>query len=131
VRSIIDRIFRFNLDLIGVQPHPAPAPFLSKDHEWTVLAIHEEGDELETATTTVDQVDALVDVCVFAIGGLCKLGLTEVQVEACFNAVMDANFKKKAGANPNRPVEGVKDGYKPEGWVPPEAAIEEILYGRK
>ena len=79
----------------------------------------------------VDQVDALVDTVIFALGGLARLGLTEEQAEACFNAVMDANFEKKRGTKESRAVEGVADAIKPEGWVGPEQRIKAILTGSK
>ena len=125
--NFIQRVVQFNRDLLGVEPPGLPLNFMEQDHKWMVMALREEAGELEGSHHVVDQVDALVDSIVFSIGGLFKLGLTETQMNDCMMAVMDANFQKKAGKNPNRPVEGVKDGYKPEGWVGPEERIRSIL----
>jgi predicted HAD superfamily Cof-like phosphohydrolase len=96
--------------------------------EWMKKALHEEVQELEDATSIVDQVDALLDACVFALGGLYKIGLTVEQAHACLDAIMDANMEKKAGVNPNRATVGVIDATKPDGWVPPEARMHKILF---
>ena len=99
--------------------------------------MREEADELQQAgeivgpplERLVGQVDACVDAAIFAIGGLARLGLTEVQARACFNAVMDANFQKVAGIKAGRT--GAKDATKPEDWTGPETKIVEILTNGK
>lgn len=131
MRDFIDRVFRFNRIILGIEQPQKPSALKEADHRWMVMALREEATELEGSENLADQVDALIDSIIFATGGLFKLGLTNKQVHQCMHAVMYANFQKKAGANPNRPVEGVKDGIKPPGWVPPEAHLKEILSGKQ
>lgn len=136
--SIVERVFDFNKQVVGVDV-PTLRPMPQEEARWLSLALKEEADELTDASwgaekfdeqaTVVDQVDACLDAAIFAIGGLARMGLTREQAEACFHAIMDANFEKKAGVKPGR--EGAKDAVKPEGWVGPEARIKEIIYGQR
>lgn len=125
---MLTRVFDFNARVVGVQPRLlgtiTPA---DPEIEWLVGVLQEEAQELAEAGNLVEQVDALVDSIIFAMGGLYRLGLTDEQALKCFHAVMDANFGKKAGQKEGREVEGVKDAVKPEGWKGPEARIKEIL----
>ena len=123
---MIFNIFRFNKEVVGIEPRPLAA-FSPAEKEWMVKVLMEEATELrDESPGIVDQVDALVDSVVFAIGGLYRLGLTSEQAQACIDAVMEANFSKKAGKLA-RSIEGVPDALKPEGWVGPEARIAKIL----
>lgn len=134
--SIVERVFDFNEQVVGVDVDDL-APMSPTEAKWLASAFREEADELVDASwsgdtgfeddTVVDQVDACLDTAIFAIGGLARIGLTREQAEACFHAIMDANFEKKAGVKEGR--EGAKDAIKPEGWIGPEARIKEILYG--
>lgn len=125
---MLTRVFDFNAKVVGIEPRRLGE--ITPGHpeiSWLVGVLQEEAQELAKAETLVDQVDALIDSIVFAMGGLYRLGLTEEQALECFHAVMDANFEKKAGQKKGREVEGVKDAIKPEGWKGPEARIKEIL----
>lgn len=124
---MFDRVFDFNLNVLRLEVPEKPQALNKSQKEWLSSVLREEISELEVADTIVDEVDALLDLCVFAIGGLARAGLSKEQAEACFNAIMDANFKKKAGTVNRRAVKGVVDAVKPEGWEPPEKAIKEIL----
>lgn len=137
--SIVERVFDFNEQVVGVDP-PGIRPLDPAEAGWLSSALKEEADELTDASyggddpsgeeeMVVDQIDACLDAAIFAIGGLARMGLTREQAEACFHAIMDANFEKKAGVKPGR--EGAKDAVKPEGWVGPEARIKEIIYGQR
>jgi len=125
---MLTRVYDFNAKIVGIQPRLLGT--ITPEHPemaWLVGVLQEEARELAEAKNLVDQVDALVDSIVFAMGGLYRLGLTEEQALKCFHAVMDANFEKKSGQKKGREVEGVKDAIKPEGWKGPEARIKEIL----
>lgn len=125
---MITRVFDFNAQIVGIQPRLLGT--ITPEHPemgWLVGVLQEEAQELAEADNLVDQVDALVDSIIFAVGGLYRLGLTDEQALKCFHAVMDANFEKKSGQKEGREVEGVKDAVKPEGWKGPEARIKEIL----
>lgn len=79
--------------------------------------IREELNELETAETAEDVVDALIDLCVVAIGTLDSF---EVNVNEAWNQVLIANMNKKTGVNASRPNPmGLPDLIKPEGWKAP------------
>lgn len=121
------QIFRFNREVVGVQPPPSPSLFSIKERDWLVTALREEAQELSDSRTVEDQVDALVDSIIFAVGGLFRMGLTESQAELCLNAVMEANFTKRSGVKPGRVFEGVRDAVKPKDWVAPEARIRGVL----
>lgn len=125
---MLTRVFDFNARVVGIEPRLLGT--ITPGHpeiEWLVGVLQEEAQELAEAENLVDQVDALIDSIIFAMGGLYRLGLTEEQALKCFHAVMDANFGKKAGQKEGREVEGVKDAVKPEGWKGPEARIKEVL----
>lgn len=79
--------------------------------------IREELNELETAETAEDVVDALIDLCVVAIGTLDSF---EVDANEAWNQVLIANMNKKTGVNASRPNPmGLPDLIKPEGWKAP------------
>lgn len=82
--------------------------------------IREEFNELVEATATNDAeevVDALIDICVVAIG---TLDLFEVDADKAWNEVHSANISKKPGIKESRPNPlGLPDLIKPEGWQGP------------
>jgi hypothetical protein len=85
--------------------------------EFRIHFLEEEMKELVTADGPEDVVDALIDLCVVAIG---TLDLFEVDAEEAWRRVHAANMAKKAGIKPNRPNPlGLPDLMKPEGWVAP------------
>jgi len=92
--------------------------------------IQEEVDELLDAVhgKTVDAeetVDALIDICVFAIG---TLDLFDVNPFEAWNQVLNANLNKEVGVKKERPNPfGLPDLIKPEGW---EAPNHEGNHGR-
>ena len=94
---MINEIFEFNRELLGV--HPKAVPHMEHKHAmFNVKAIREEAKELEDEHSvggnpqvpmvygdpnmeaarqqTVKSVDALIDAAYFAIGGLARAGLT-------------------------------------------------------
>lgn len=79
--------------------------------------IHEEVEELNTATNPVDELDALVDILVVTIGAMHSLG---VDPEGAWAEVMKTNFAKVDWAT--KKVTKRADGkvLKPEGWQPPQ-----------
>jgi hypothetical protein len=125
--NMIPRVFEFNSQVVGI-PIRALEALPSEEKRWLIGVLMEEAKELEEAASLPDMVDALIDSVVFAIGGLYRLGLTPDQAEACFHAVMDANFQKRSGQKPGRSFEGVADAVKPPGWKDPKFLINEILW---
>jgi len=64
-----------------------------------------------------DVVDALIDMCVVAIGSLHAYG---VDAQVAWDRVLRANMSKALGIKPNRPNPlGLPDLMKPEGWTAP------------
>lgn len=123
----IAMVYQFNRRVLGFD-RPKVAKFPPGEKKWLLSALREECQEFEDAPTLVDEVDALIDTVIFALGGLYRLGLSEQQAHHCIEAVMEANSRKKAGQKASRAVDGVTDAVKPEGWVGPEARIQEIIY---
>tara|TARA_A100001515_G_C4586298_1_gene214604 strand:- start:677 stop:1084 length:408 start_codon:yes stop_codon:yes gene_type:complete len=86
--------------------------------------LQEELDELKKAThrgIPVDQpevVDALIDLCVVAIG---TLDAFDVDAYKAWDIVHEANMSKEVGIKESRPNPlGLPDLIKPEGWVSPD-----------
>lgn len=79
-----------------------------------------------------DVVDALIDICVVAIGTLHAFG---VDGQKAWDEVLKANMAKAPGVKPERPNPfGLPDLIKPEGWVGPShegnhGTLDRIAYG--
>jgi hypothetical protein len=91
---------------------------LKKFLEFRVKFLREELTELETADNAADVVDALIDLCVVAIGTLDSF---QVLPYRAWDEVLKANMNKKVGIKPERPNPlGLPDLIKPEGWTAPD-----------
>lgn len=75
-----------------------------------------EFDEAIQENNPEKAVDALIDLCVIAIG---TLDLGKIDTHEAWNRVLIANRKKIRGINDSRPNSRGVDLVKPEGWVPP------------
>ena len=109
----------------GVHPvvEKMDADTLKKFLEFRVRFLDEELTELKTATNADDVVDALIDLCVVAIGTLDGFG---VDSHKAWDAVLEANMNKKVGVKESRPNPlGLPDLIKPEGWTAPSHADNE------
>jgi predicted HAD superfamily Cof-like phosphohydrolase len=109
----------------GVHPVVAKmdADTLKKFLEFRVRFLEEELTELKTATNADDVVDALIDLCVVAIGTLDGFG---VDSHKAWDAVLIANMNKEVGVKESRPNPlGLPDLIKPAGWVAPSHADNE------
>ena len=90
---------------------------LNKFLEFRIKFLEEEMNELSTAETADDVVDALIDLCVVAIG---TLDLFNVSASIAWDRVHEANMNKLVGIKASRPNPlGLPDLIKPEGWVAP------------
>lgn len=90
---------------------------LQKFLEFRVSFLQEELDELKTAKNGDDVVDALIDLCVVAIGTLDSF---EIDSHTAWQRVHNANMTKEVGIKPSRPNPlGLPDLIKPEGWTAP------------
>lgn len=94
-----------------------PPELLKKFLDFRVDFLDEELHELRDAKTAEDVVDALIDLCVVAIG---TLDAFRVDARRAWAAVYEANMVKEPGSNPSRPnAFGLPDLTKPAGWQPP------------
>jgi len=90
---------------------------LNKFLEFRIKFLEEEMNELSTAETADDVVDALIDLCVVAIG---TLDLFDVSASIAWDRVHEANMNKQVGIKESRPNPlGLPDLIKPEGWTAP------------
>lgn len=82
--------------------------------------LQEELNELKSAKNADDSVDALIDLCVVAIGTLDAFG---VDAYTAWDRVHKANMNKQVGIKESRPNPlGLPDLIKPEGWTAPTHA---------
>lgn len=91
---------------------------LKKFLEFRVKFLEEELNELKDNINNPEEVvDALIDLCVVAIG---TLDAFEVSSHTAWNVVHAANMAKEVGVKASRPNPlGLPDLIKPEGWVAP------------
>jgi hypothetical protein len=76
-----------------------------------------ESGKISGDTAADDTVDALIDLCVVAIGTLQSFN---VDSRESWNRVLTANMNKEVGIKESRPNPlGLPDLVKPEGWVAP------------
>lgn len=87
--------------------------------EFRVKFLEEELNELkENMDNPEEIVDALIDLCVVAIG---TLDAFDVNPALAWNEVHDANMQKQVGIKESRPNPlGLPDLIKPEWWVAPD-----------
>jgi predicted HAD superfamily Cof-like phosphohydrolase len=91
--------------------------------QFRINFLQEELDEMKKAAPqnqpvdAEEVVDALIDLCVVAIG---TLDLFDVDAYKAWNEVLMANLNKKVGRKESRPNPwGLPDLIKPEGWKAP------------
>ena len=77
-----------------------------EEKTFRVACLKEEIREFEESETMADSIDALIDLCVFAIGTVERMGCLEI-FEECFKRVMTANMSKSIG-NATKEREGTK-----------------------
>lgn len=124
---MLSDVYFFNKSILGIN-RPAPARLSEDEAGWLLMALREEVTELQDSKTLEEDVDALIDLIYFAIGGLCRLGLTKDQAKEAFKAVHRVNVMKKAGVKPSRPQNGsVADAVKPDDLPDPLVKIRRIL----
>lgn len=85
-----------------------------------IAFLDEEMEELKNARDVKNPeeiVDALIDLCVVAIGTLDIFG---IDAQKAWLEVLKANMAKEVGVNPSRPNPlGLPDLVKPKGWEGP------------
>lgn len=108
----------FQRHVLGVQRPKSVIPLeQTPGAETTVAGLEEEYDELTRAMNERDvagQIDALIDLIYFALGGLYQMG---VDFSAAWACVHTANMKKVLGETKRGTT---CDAAKPEDWTPPD-----------
>lgn len=85
--------------------------------QFRIRFLQEELTELQSAQSGDDAVDALIDLCVVAIG---TLNAFDVNSFEAWDRVLAANMAKEVGVKASRPNPlGLPDLIKPEGWKAP------------
>jgi fructose-1-phosphate kinase PfkB-like protein len=83
---------------------------------------------IDGVTAADDTVDALIDLCVVAIG---TLDAFRVDAYKAWNAVHEKNMEKEVGIKASRPNPlGLPDLIKPEGWTAPSHADNTGLFNK-
>lgn len=105
---------------------------LSKFLEFRVNFLQEELDEMKDAKNADDVVDALIDLCVVAIGTLDAFNVNSYEA---WNRVLEKNMQKEIGVKDSRPNPlGLPDLIKPEGWEAPShfdnVGLLEIVFAK-
>lgn len=86
--------------------------------DFRIKFLEEELNELKDSDNAEDTVDALIDLCVVAIG---TLNAFNVNSKVAWEEVLRANMDKEVGVKKERPNPlGLPDLIKPEGWVGPD-----------
>ena len=127
--DIIDQVYDFNEQVIGLQLELDFNTLSPSQHAWTVKFVEEELAEFSEAFVKQDligMVDGIGDLIYGAMGTFKKMGLSRDQVRAVFAVIHMANMTKKRG-NKGRGTD--EDAVKPADFEPPEEAIGKILFG--
>ena len=85
--------------------------------EMRSAVVNRQAGKIDASTAADDVVDALIDLCVVAIG---TLNAYDVNAYEAWDRVHKANMNKEVGVKASRsnPL-GLPDLIKPEGWVAP------------
>jgi len=124
---------KFNRDIIGIKRNKL-LEINEKEFTWFLGVLNEEINELKDAHTNHDfvlQVDSIIDLIYFAIGGLVRMGISAEKMERIFKVVNIANMNKIKGKKEARDVKHNLDAIKPEGWTDPYNDILKILQDKK
>lgn len=96
--------------------------------DFRIKFLEEELTEMKDALTADDVVDALIDLCVVAIGTLDAFG---VNADIAWDRVHQANMAKEVGVKASRPNPlNLPDLVKPAGWQAPTHADNVGLLGK-
>lgn len=100
-----------------------PRQLTQEERKFRIAAMQEELNEYIEAGPLVEKYDALIDLLVFTLGTLYRHGFP---INEGYEAVMNANMKKKIGSHAKR-GHFKQDLVKPEDWVGPEMRLKAIL----
>lgn len=110
------KFLEFRLNFLQEELDEAKEAF-KRLEQLTIGASNPDADPIIAIEAGDDVVDAMIDLCVVAIG---TLDAFEVDAYTAWQRVHDANMQKEPGIKPGRPNPlGLPDLIKPEGWVAP------------
>jgi len=112
--TFIDLIDRMHLKFGITSRH---MKWTDEEKDFRIVAMQEELDEYMDAETKEDELDALLDLVIFALGTAERQGMLSVFEEG-FKRVMRANCTKEVGKNAKRGNFQI-DLIKPPGWMSP------------
>lgn len=125
-----EQVEQFNQQILGIAPRKVGLQS-ANEFDLSMHQLQEEITEIIEAYINQDLVgviDGLIDLDYFLKGIIYKHGLNAALYEQMFTAVHNANMEKKRGVKEGREGYGnAADAIKPEGWMPPEARIRQIL----
>ena len=128
-RSMFEDVKTFHDVVLGVPPTP---PYSFHSEAWMLERyrfLMEEVTEFYDcahAGDMVGAVDGLLDTVYVALGTLHLMGMTNDQVQACWDAIQKANMGKVRGTTKRG---NLVDAAKPANWVGPETTIAAVLGG--
>ena len=106
-------------DHFEFEPNDNPTQLSVREKAFRTKALREEVREFSVAKTLADELDALVDLQVFLLGTVDRMGLNDVFDEA-FERVMAANMQKQVAGLTKKSKRGFKrDLVKGDDWVAP------------
>lgn len=127
--SMMKKVQEFNFQVLGV-PQRELCMMPQEEMQLSLVQLREEIQEMEDKYKEGDFVgviDGMIDLQYFLFGVVYKHGIPEYLWEKMFKAVHEANMEKKLGVKKERGDFGAADAIKPEGWVPPEQRLQELL----
>ena len=107
----------------GISNSEGPTRLSDEERSFRIIAMQEELDEFIASESLVDEYDALLDLIVFAMGTLERMGLP---FYSGFKEVMACNMSKSLGGNAKR-GDFQLDLVKPADFVGPEKKLEAII----
>ena len=120
-RGYCEQVKEFT-SLQGLDLPTTPTLMDATQTEFIADMVESEMEELQEATTVVDQADALVDAMYYICDCAVKMGL---DTDPVFALVHAANMRKVTDGKLNKDDRGKV--LKPEGWYGPEAEIEKEI----
>jgi len=107
--------------LAGDELNKIPTPLTPKELSRQIIALVEM-DSKPTSIADVDRLDKHIDIIVYSIGSIYKLGLTPKLLIEALDVVSEANLTKLSVG-----VDSMGKQMKPSSWVGPEVKLQEIL----
>lgn len=117
----------FNHEIIEIPHRRFPYELNDQEEDWLYEVFKEETQEFDEAwhqNDLIGQVDALMDLIYFAMGGLTRLGVSADKSLDIFKTIHAKNMAKHKG---NKGRGSDLDAVKPDSWEGPEDSIKKIL----